>query len=277
MHSRLLLAMLFAASAATAAAGATVLSDLNHEHESALHKRSFFADGEKIFLRKRNAHACIMSIVFIVLFPLGAISMHLPLHGVRVTTRIHLPIQILGLVMMIGGMGLGIDIARVDLNFFAKGATIKGHVVIGLLTTSALILFQPAMGLLQHRHFKRTGKKGVFAYIHRWTGRVAICLGWINTGLGFQLVPISLVSTSCLVREYVIMGILGAAWFFLVWWDGYRNHFAKKDKLGAYRLGWNGGIVLTRPQSVGDGSTSDVKLEHSSSPRTSATTDQRHT
>ncbi|ETI21833.1 hypothetical protein G647_05902 [Cladophialophora carrionii CBS 160.54] len=217
-----------------------------------------------------------MSIVFIVLFPLGAISMHLPLRGVRVTTRIHAPIQILGLAMMIGAMGLGIDIADVDLNFFARDTSTKAHVVIGLLTCSVLILFQPALGLLQHLHFRRTGKKSIFAYLHRWTGRVAICLGWINSGLGFQLVPISLVSTGSLVRNFVLMGVLGAVWFLLVGWDGYRHHWAKKDKLGAYRVGWDKGVVLRRQHAVEDGTKDDVKLESSHSGDQGTTAGEQH-
>jgi hypothetical protein len=196
--------------------------------------------------------------------------MHLPLRGVRVTSRIHAPIQILGLAMMIGALGLGIDIADVDLNYFAKDTSTKAHVVIGLLTCSVLILFQPALGLLQHLHFRRTGKKSLFAYIHRWTGRVAICLGWINSGLGFQLVPISLVSTGSLVRNFVLMGVLGAVWFLLVGWDGYRHHWARKDKLGAYRVGWEKGVVLRRQQGTQDATKDDVKLEpsHSGDPGT---------
>jgi hypothetical protein len=203
----------------------------------------------------------MMSIVFIVLFPLGAISLHLPLRGTRVVTRIHAPIQILGLAMMIGAMGLGIDIADVDLNFFAKSTSTKAHVVIGLLACCTLILFQPALGILQHLYFKRHGKKSVFAYIHRWIGRVAICLGWINSGLGFQLVPISLVSSGSLARNFTLMGILGLTWFALVGWDGYRKHFVHRDGLGAYRLGWNRGLVLRGPPGTSDEENkADVKL-----------------
>ncbi|KIX95321.1 uncharacterized protein Z520_08838 [Fonsecaea multimorphosa CBS 102226] len=250
--------MLFAASAVAA----TVTEE--SEPEYSLQKRGgFYLDGFKIFKRKRNAHACMMSIVFIVLFPLGAISLHLPLRGVRVVQFIHAPIQILGMAMMIGAMGLGIDIADNDLDYFASGTSTKAHVVIGLLACSALILFQPALGLLQHCHFKKTGKKSVFAYIHRWLGRIAICLGWINSGLGFQLVPISLVATHSLVRNFVIMGVLGGIWFFLIGWDGYRHHWAKKDKLGAYRLGWERGVVL-RGQRAEEEGIKDNKPESGS-------------
>lgn len=198
-----------------------------------------------------------MSIVFIVLFPLGAIAQHLPLKGVRVTGRIHAPIQILGLIMMIGAMGLGIDIAKNDLNYFSP---VKAHVVIGLLVTCTIIVVQPAMGILQHRHFKRTGGKCAFAYVHRWTGRVMICLGWINSGLGFQLVGIPPVKTHSLVRNFVIMGILGGTWLFLMGTDGLRDHVWHKNRLSAYSLGWSRGLRLygsdmtghTEPSSKGE-------------------------
>ena len=244
---------------------AATLSEDSQVSETSLQKRAFYKDNYKIFVRKRHAHACIMSIVFIVLFPLGAISMHLPLRGIRVVSRIHAPIQMLGLAMMIGAMGLGIDIADVDLNFFSSKTSTKAHVVIGLLTCCTLILFQPAMGLAQHLHFKRTGKKSVFAYLHRWTGRVAICLGWINSGLGFQLMPISLVPTSSLVRNFLLMGVLGAIWFLLAGWDGYRHHLVGKDKIGAYRLGWEKGIVFRGQRAAEEGDKDDVRLRSSGS------------
>jgi hypothetical protein len=212
---------------------------------SAIQKRQAFDDSYKIFLRKRNGHACMMSIVFIVLFPLGAISMHLPLKGRvrRVVTRVHAPIQVLGMAMMIGAMGLGIDIAKNDLHYITP---VQTHVVIGLLTTSLVILVQPAMGILQHLYFKRTGKKSVFAYVHRWSGRVLILLGWINSGLGFQLTGLQVVGTTTLVRQFVIMGILGGLWFLLTGVDGLRAYWLKRDKLSAYGLGWEKGVILRK-------------------------------
>jgi hypothetical protein len=184
-----------------------------------------YDDPVKIFNRKRNAHACMMSIVFLVLYPLGAISLHLPLphffRKIRVVPSIHVPIQILGLAMMIGAMGLGIDIAK-DLHFFSRN--VPAHVIIGLLATSMIIVIQPAMGILQHLHFRKTGGKSIYAYIHRWNGRVAIILGMINQGLGFQLVGIgTVVHAHSLVRNFVILGVLGLIWFSLAIWDGLRE------------------------------------------------------
>ncbi|KAK5230301.1 hypothetical protein LTR47_007717 [Exophiala xenobiotica] len=238
-------------------------SDAQPAGDHAFDKRAYFQDSYKIFHRKRNAHACIMSIVFIVLFPLGAISQHLPLKGVRVTSRIHAPIQILGLAMMIGAMGLGIDMAKNDLNYFssAHGSHVPAHVVIGLLVTSSIIVIQPAMGMLQHRHFKKTGEKSVFAYVHRWTGRVMIVLGWINSGLGFQLVGIpQVVKAHSLVRNFVLMGVLGGLWLLLMGTDGLRSHFLHRNRLSSYRVQWNRGLRL-RKDGVADGSVEPSKEE----------------
>ena len=148
---------------------------------------------------------------------------------------IHAPIQILGLAMMIGAMGLGIDLAKNDLHYISP---VKAHVAIGLLTTSSIIFLQPALGLWQHLHYKKTGQSSVAGYAHRWIGRIAIILGWINTGLGFKLVSFELVPTHSIVREYVILGVLGGLWFFLVGVDGLRHHWMKKQKIGSFRVGW---------------------------------------
>ncbi|KAK6544742.1 hypothetical protein TWF694_001427 [Orbilia ellipsospora] len=183
-------------------------------------------DSYKIFNRKRNAHACIMSIVFLVLYPLGAISVHLPIDRIPLLRNsylkhkimaIHAPIQILGLVMMIGGLALGIRIAH-DLGFFNR--SVPAHMIIGLIVTLTIIIFQPVMGILQHRYFKRTGGKSVFAYIHRWIGRFAILLGMINNGLGFQLAENDIeIPTKSYVRNFTILGVLVTVWLGLVIYD----------------------------------------------------------
>ncbi|KAH0489922.1 hypothetical protein TgHK011_001413 [Trichoderma gracile] len=186
-------------------------------------------DSFKVWNRERNAHACIMSIVFIVLYPLGAISIHLPIHQIpylrntylqNKVMAMHAPIQLLAFVMMIGGMALGIRVAQF-LGYIHD--PVRAHVVIGLLVVCTIILFQPVLGVLQHRYFKRTGRKSKFAYIHRWIGRVAIILGMINTGLGFQLAKKNvIIHTHTYVREYVLLGILVTAWVFFVLYDEFR-------------------------------------------------------
>lgn len=203
--------------------------------ENDVYKRDY--DTFTVFNRKRNAHACIMSIVFIVLYPLGAISVHLPvseipfLKNTYLTQKImaiHAPIQIIAFVMMIGGMALGIRIAH-DLDYLNN--PVHAHVVIGLLVVSIIIVFQPVLGVLQHRYFKRTGGKSLFAYLHRWIGRGAIALGMINSGLGFQLAETTgiIVPTSSYVRSYVLLGALVCIWLSLVGFGEFRSRRQKKS------------------------------------------------
>src|ERR1700753_1009260 len=160
-----------------------------------------------------------MSIVFIVLYPLGAISIRLPIDripGLRNTylknkiMAIHAPIQILGLVMMIGGMALGIRIAH-DLGYLMR--PVNRHIIIGLIVVCTIIVFQPILGNLQHRHFKKTGGKSIFAYMHRWIGRGAILLGIINNGLGLQFASNDIyVPNRSYIRNFVLAGILVFIW-----------------------------------------------------------------
>ena len=132
---------------------------------------------------------------------------------------------------MIGAMGLGISVAN-DLHFFSGSGSVPAHVVIGLLATSLIIVVQPVMGALQHRHFKKTEGKSMYGYIHRWTGRVAIVLGMINQGLGFQLVGLgTVVKAHSLIRNFLVLGLLGGIWFGLVVWDWVRGGLRKRKSV----------------------------------------------
>lgn len=103
--------------------------------------------------------------------------------------------------------------------------------------TSSVILLQPALGVLQHLYFKRTQKRSAFGLVHRWSGRVLILLGWVNSGLGFQLVGLQFVPRHALVRGFLIMGVLGTIWFALVEFDGYRAYWLKREKISAFGVG----------------------------------------
>jgi hypothetical protein len=189
-------------------------------------KRDDDYDTFKVTNRIRNGHACIMSIVFIILYPLGAMSIHLPIDRISFLRNtylrnkvpaIHMPIQILATVLMIVALGLGIRLAH-DLRMFEED--VPTHVIIGLVVVCVLILFQPVAGMVQHRYFKKTGGRSVFAYIHRWLGRAAILLGIINNGLGFQLAEDDIeVPKGSYIRNAVIAGVLCLIWLGLVIWD----------------------------------------------------------
>lgn len=120
-----------------------------------------------------------MSSVFLILFPCFALTIYLPF--AKKVAFIHAPLEILALVMLITGVGLGASLAK---EFNVPSVY---HPVVGYIVTATLFLFQPALGLLQHLHFRRTGQRGLFGHAHQWLGRTMMTLGIINGGLGLRL------------------------------------------------------------------------------------------
>lgn len=160
--------------------------------------------------RRRTAHATIMILVMVILFPLFALGIHIiPSHY---TIVVHAWLQLGTLALAIAGFGIGISIA-VDLQL-----TGSYHAIIGMVVLSYLILFQPIMGFLQHRYFLKMGKKGIFAYIHRWLGRAIITLGIINAGLGFRITGIrtSAAPIGALIAYGVVAGIVWVVYALVV-------------------------------------------------------------
>jgi hypothetical protein len=211
-----------------------------------LQKREDY-DSYKITNRLRNGHACIMSIVFIILYPLGAISIHLPIdrisslrntYLIKKVMAIHAPIQMLATVWMVVALGLGVRVARDE--GMLEG-DVPAHIIIGLVVVCVIVLFQPIAGLVQHRYFKKTGGKHIFAYVHRWIGRSAILLGIINNGLGFQLAENDIdVPKSSYIRNFVIAGILCLIWLGLVIWDEFLGESTSKGVVDGGEKGVNG-------------------------------------
>lgn len=70
------------------------------------------------------------------------------------------------------------------------------------------LLLQPFIGLLHHRRFLATEKKGLLTFIHVWYGRLLIVMGIINGGLGLQLAANSMAGK---IVYSVLGGIVGAA------------------------------------------------------------------
>ncbi|GFF54059.1 hypothetical protein IFM46972_09928 [Aspergillus udagawae] len=125
------------------------------------------------------AHGCLMAVAFVVFFPTFALLVPLSRFIPMPVTTVHAPLQGLALATAIAGFGLGLKMWT-DGN--SKPAA---HPIIGIIVVASLALFQPALGWVQHRHFKQTGEKSFFAIGHRWLGRSMLVLGAINGGLGF--------------------------------------------------------------------------------------------
>ncbi|KAJ5153503.1 cellobiose dehydrogenase [Penicillium canariense] len=165
--------------------------------------QSIFYDNSPSVHKKRIAHAVIMITVFVILFPSFALALHI--FPSSTTVWVHAFLQLFTLALAIAGLGIGISMAR-DLHLIQTY-----HPIIGMVVVPSLILFQPAMGLLQHRYFGRTGKRGLFGYLHQWFGRSMIILGIINGGLGFRLtgIGLSIAPTGAVIAYSVVAGVFG--------------------------------------------------------------------
>ncbi|KAF7133775.1 hypothetical protein CNMCM5793_005129 [Aspergillus hiratsukae] len=185
------------------------------------------------------AHAVIMCIAFVVLFPSFAISIHI-IPSAKVVPLIHAPLQLFTLPLVLAGLGLGVYLG-VNTNNMDKY-----HPIIGLVVVGMLLLFQPLMGLLQHIHFRRTGGKSVFAYMHRWLGRALIALGIVNGGLGFLLAKNqgNCAPKWAIMAYAVVAGVVGLAYIILVIVLPFR---AKKSATGAKKE------VLSNGSGSGEG------------------------
>jgi hypothetical protein len=60
------------------------------------------------------------------------------------------------------------------------------HAVIGIILW-VLVMIQPILGFVHHRHFKKHQARGFQSYAHILLGRFVITLGIVNGGLGFFL------------------------------------------------------------------------------------------
>ncbi|KAJ6024688.1 hypothetical protein N7540_005485 [Penicillium herquei] len=160
--------------------------------------------------KRRKAHAIIMILVFVLLFPSFALMLHIIPYSKIV--YVHASFQLFTLALAIAGFGIGISMAR------SLGFIRMYHPIIGMVTVPCLILFQPVMGFLQHRYFHKTGGKSVFAYLHRWLGRCLIILGVINAGLGFRLtgVGLSIAPVGAVIAYSVVAGIMGLGYALIV-------------------------------------------------------------
>ncbi|KAJ3568855.1 hypothetical protein NPX13_g6278 [Xylaria arbuscula] len=148
-----------------------------------------------------SAHGLIMSIVMVVLYPIGSVLM--PLFGSWV---LHAAWQIGSFLVMWAGFALGIILSqRTGINFTVTH-TLLGTVVV------ALFGVQPIGGYIHHLHYVKHQKRGLVSHGHIWYGRILIVLGIVNGGLGLQLAT----ERQSLVIAYSVL----AAIFFVVYVAG---------------------------------------------------------
>ncbi|KAF9879927.1 integral membrane protein [Colletotrichum karsti] len=155
------------------------------------------------------AHGVIMSIVFIALYPLGAILM--PLVGKWMA---HALWQSVAFALMWVGFGTGYAYARDNGYLFAQTHTLLGTVVV------ALLAIQPFLGYAHHAYYKKFQTRGAISHVHIWYGRALMILGIINGGLGLQLAS---TPTRYVIAYSVVAAVLGVMWLGAAVWGETRR------------------------------------------------------
>lgn len=172
---------------------------------------------------RRSAHGLIMSIVVVVLFPLFALSLYV-VPSSKTVPFIHAPLQLVTLCLAVAGFGIGISLAK-DLKVLTGY-----HPIIGMVMVGCLVLFQPALGLLQHMHYRKTGTRSSFGVLHRWGGRLLIALGVVNGGLGFKFSGIGNpgVPKAGAIAYGVVAGIMGLVYVGIVLLKSFKSKHSAK-------------------------------------------------
>ncbi|KAF5639531.1 uncharacterized protein FTJAE_4869 [Fusarium tjaetaba] len=137
-------------------------------------------------------HGSIMSVVFLLGYPLGSLLM--PIIG---KWFIHATWQMIVFIGMWAGFVTGKLAADRTGNWFNAPHVIIGTVVCGLM------VIQPILGGLHHRNFVKHQRRTGISHVHIWYGRALMILGIVNGGLGLQLAGAS----TKLIIGYGVVGL----------------------------------------------------------------------
>ncbi|CEI67553.1 hypothetical protein FVEN_g5648 [Fusarium venenatum] len=121
-------------------------------------------------------HGVIMSIVFLLGFPIGSLLMPL----VR-KWLIHASWQIIVFIGMCAGFGIGKIAADRSGDWISDP-----HVALGTFVC-VLMVVQPILGWIHHRNYVKFQQRTKVSYGHIWFGRALMFIGIINGGTGLQL------------------------------------------------------------------------------------------
>lgn len=167
------------------------------------------------------AHGTLAALAFVIFFPFGAIAIRLT--SFKGAVWFHGAFQLFAYVVYIVAFGLGIHIASeyklvsACVRFLPASADVRdqlseAHPIIGIVVFVCLF-FQPIFGLLHHSMYKKHQRRTAVSHVHLWLGRLAITLGIINGGLGFQLADrMKLSSKTGMIVYGVVAGVMWLVW-----------------------------------------------------------------
>lgn len=150
------------------------------------------------------AHGVLASLAFVILFPMGAITIRLAsFPGV---VWFHAAFQVFAYIIYIVAFGLGVYLAT-EMNLMDNY-----HPIIGILVL-VLVFIQPISGWLHHLMFKKYSHRTLWSYGHIWLGRIAVSLGIVNGGLGLMLADtMNMSSKGGMVAYGIIAALMWLTW-----------------------------------------------------------------
>ncbi|GFG22425.1 hypothetical protein IFM61606_02285 [Aspergillus udagawae] len=151
-----------------------------------------------------KAHGILMSVAFILIFPLGATVLRLSKS--KHAVWIHAGIQVIGWGLMLGGLATGLRLGKILDRLHNNAHTIFGTVIV------VLMLLQPFLGTIHHWMYIRKKTRTALAPVHVWLGRILIVLGMVNGGLGLRLADNT---HGGKIAYVVVAGVCGA--MYLAW------------------------------------------------------------
>ena len=124
-----------------------------------------------------HIHGLVMSIVFVLLLPLGSLIL-------RVWNKVkgHIIVQCIALVLFCMAFAGGSVVSQL----YNKSKNFNSaHQIIGILILMALFT-QLVLGILHHRIYKKEQRKTTMGRIHLYLGPAIIFFGLVNGGIGFS-------------------------------------------------------------------------------------------
>ena len=162
--------------------------------------------------RRRIAHGTLTAIAFVILMPNFGLTLYI--FPSRWTVPwVHAPLQSFAAILALGGLGLGISVSR------GVQDVASYHPVLGYISILGVALVQPALGILQHLRFRKTGQGSWYGLVHRYLARFFIVVGVVNGGIGFHYACTKTPDVP-MVSKYAygfISGTQGVIFILVVW------------------------------------------------------------
>lgn len=147
-------------------------------------------------------HACLASVSFVGLFPLGGLLIRFA--SFRGVLWVHAACQFIAYAFYLPAFGLGLWFT----SYQPSKQRADKHAILGIIVF-ALLFLQPFLGWMHHAYFKKEGRRSWWSHLHTNVGRIAIVLGIINGAFGLVWTK---ATRESIVAYSVVASIAGVAY-----------------------------------------------------------------